>query len=111
MKPYVARKEVDWTPWDTEEPGEAVREDLYDDEWSDEEDEVFPLETVQDKEDEVDDDDVRYMLGSELDEDEEGSDEENEDEEEEEDVHGRRRELPPSRFGRRRWAPSRLAMN
>jgi hypothetical protein len=104
MKPYVARKEVDWTPWDTEEPGEAVREDLYDDQWSDEEDEVVRLETVQetgedeDEEDEEDDDDEeeRYLLGSEV------------DEEEEEDVRGRKVELPPSSFGRRRWATSRL---
>ena len=87
-----------------------MREDLYDDEWSDEGDEVVPLETVQeDEEDEDDDDNVRYMLGSGVDEDEEGSDEE--DEEEEEDVRGRRMELPPSRFGRRRWAPSRLSRN
>ena len=56
-----------------------MREDLYDDEWSDEENEVIPLETVQeDEEDEDDDDDVRYMLGSGVDEDEEGSDEDNE---------------------------------
>jgi hypothetical protein len=108
MKPYVARKEVDWTPWDTEEPGEAVREDLYDDQWSDEEDEVVRLETVQetgeDEEEEDDDDEEeRYLLGSEVDEEEEGSDEE-----EEEDVRGGKVELPPSSFGRRRWATSRL---
>ena len=91
MKPYVARREVDWTPWDSEEPGEAVREDLYDDQWSDEEDKVVRLETVREaREDENGGRDVRYLLGSER------------DEEEEEGVRGRRVELPPSSFVRRR---------
>ena len=98
MKLYVPRRECDWEPWVCDEPEEGVREDFFDEQWSDEEDEGH-LPEVPDDEGAGEGDFVTYND----DPDPYLVDEDREDDKEESRLT-ERIELPPSRFGRTRWA-------
>ena len=87
MKLYVSRKEVDWTPWEGEEEEEEVDEELFDEEWSEEDEEVQASGEDPVAEEEID--------AFRVEDEDEGSQ--------------KRGELPPSSFGRVRYANPRYS--